>query len=123
MSTIEQRLAELETKMAKLELPTTLPPLDTTTTTKPKKTKKEKKVKTDSDDEKPKKKRTSGYLIFCAAMRTEVKEKLASECEEEEKPKTTEVMKELARMWRELVDEEKAVWNEKAQEARDQDDA
>jgi hypothetical protein len=120
MSTIEQRLAELETKMAKLELPTALPPLDTTTKTK--KTKKEKKVKTDSDDEKPKKKRTSGYLIFCAAMRADVKEKLASECEEE-KPKTTEVMKELAKMWRELVDEEKAVWNDKAQEVRDQDDA
>jgi hypothetical protein len=110
MSTVEQRLAELEEKMAKLEL--------STAPTTPVKTKKAKKVKTESDDEKPKKKRTSGYLQFCAATRAEVKERLIEETEEE-KPKTTEVMKRLAALWRDLTDEEKAVWNEKAQAVRD----
>jgi hypothetical protein len=81
------------------------------------KEKKAKKAKKDdSDDEKPKTKRVSGYILYSNANRAEVKEKLADDSEE--KPKNTEVMKELARMWKELSDDEKEVWNDKAKEAK-----
>ena len=110
MSTIEQRLAELEEKMAKIEL--AAKPV-----VKEKKEKKEKKEA--SDDDKPKKKRTSGYILYCGSIRPEVKERLAAECGDDEKPKTTDVMKELGRLWKEVGDDEKAAWNEKAQELRD----
>ena len=80
-----------------------------------KSTKKAKKAES-SDDEKPKVKRTSGYIIFSNATRDEVKTKLFTG---EEKPKNTEVMKELAIMWKALDDEERNEWNAKAQQVRD----
>jgi len=83
---------------------------------KPKKEKKPKKEA--SDEDKPKKKRTSGYILYCGSIRPEVKERLAAEGGDE-KPKTTDVMKELARLWQELEVDVKASWNEKAQELRD----
>lgn len=67
------------------------------------------------DEEQPKKKRTSGYIIYSNANRAEVKDRLAEEAGEE-KPKNTDVMKELARMWKELDDDEKAIWNAKAKD-------
>ena len=85
----------------------------------PKKVKKasKKKAKADSsDDEKPKVKRTSGYIIFSNATRDDVKTKLSVG---DEKPKNTEVMKELAIMWKALDDEERNEWNAKAQQVRD----
>ena len=85
----------------------------------PKKVKKvtKKAAKADSsDDEKPKVKRTSGYIIFSNATRDEVKTKLAVG---EEKAKNTEVMKELAVMWKALNEEERDEWNAKAQQVRD----
>ena len=84
---------------------------------KPKKAKTTKKAKeVSSDDEKPKVKRTSGYIIFSNATRDEVKTKLAVG---EEKAKNTEVMKELAIMWKALDDEERDKWNAKAQQVKD----
>ena len=77
--------------------------------TKPKKVKKEKKEA--SDDDKPKQKRVSGYILFSKALRDEVKDNLAKE---DEKPKNTEVMVELARLWKALDDEERGEWNNKA---------
>ena len=65
---------------------------------------------------KPKVKRTSGYILFSNATRDEVKTKLAVG---EEKAKNTEVMKELAIMWKALDDEERDEWNAKAQQVRD----
>jgi hypothetical protein len=65
----------------------------------------------------PKKKRTSGYILFSNANRDEVKERLAEDADE--KPKNTEVMKELARLWKDLDDDEKAVWNSKAKTGDD----
>jgi hypothetical protein len=65
----------------------------------PKKTKKEKKEKKPVDPNKPKK--TSGYLIYSNSVRGG-----------EGKPK--EVVQAIAAKWKELGDEEKAVWNEKA---------
>ena len=84
----------------------------------PKKVKKasKKKAKADSsDDEKPKVKRTSGYIIFSNATRDDVKTKLSVG---DEKPKNTEVMKELAIRWKALNDEERGEWNAKAQQLK-----
>ena len=76
---------------------------------KEKKEKKEKKDKKEVDPNKPKK--TSGYLIYSSSVRQEVKTKLIEDGGEG-KPK--EVVQAIASKWRELTDEEKAVWNEKA---------
>jgi hypothetical protein len=83
---------------------------------KAKKEKKEKKEKKPVDPNKPKK--TSGYLIYSNSVRAEVKEQLIAGGGEliagggEGKPK--EVVQAIAAKWKELGDEEKAVWNEKA---------
>jgi hypothetical protein len=111
-----KRVEELEKKMelvlAKLEI--------ATNTDNVKKSKKDKKPKkADSDDEaKPKTKRVSGYILYSNANRAEVKEKLAEDSQE--KPKNTDVMKELARMWKELGDDEKEVWNDKAKDLKEE---
>ena len=76
---------------------------------KAKKEKKEKKEKKPVDPNKPKK--TSGYLIYSNSVRAEVKEQLIAGGGEG-KPK--EVVQAIAAKWKDLGDEEKAVWNEKA---------
>ena len=117
-TTLEIVAARIATLEEKMELVTKLIDIDEKTTKKNTKEKKTKKTKKDdSDDEKPKTKRVSGYILYSNANRTEVKEKLAEDSEE--KPKNTEVMKELARMWKELSDDEKEVWNGKAKEAKE----
>ena len=108
---LAQRVEDLEKKMATCVVET---PKENK---KEKKEKKEKKAKKDaSDDEAPKKKRTSGYIIFSNAHRDEVKGKIA---EGDEKPKNTEVMKELARLWKALPDEGREEWNLKAKEIKE----
>ena len=115
---VAQRVAALESQMS--ELSTKMEELVKVVSKKEKKEKKEKKAKKDAvssdDEDKPKKKRVSGYILFSNANRDDVKEKLA---EGDEKPKNTEVMKELAKMWKELGDDEKEVWNTKAKELKD----
>ena len=115
---VAQRVAALESQMS--ELSTKMEELVKVVSKKEKKEKKEKKAKKDAvssdDEDKPKKKRVSGYILFSNANRDDVKEKLA---EDDEKPKNTEVMKELAKMWKELGDDEKEVWNAKAKELKD----
>jgi len=74
-----------------------------------KKEKQEKKEKKEVVPNKPKK--TSGYLIYSKSVRAEVKEQLIADGGEG-KPK--EVVQAIAAKWKELTDEEKAVWNEKA---------
>ena len=76
---------------------------------KAKKEKKEKKAKKPVDPNKPKK--TSGYLIYSNSVRAEVKEQLIADGGE---GKPNEVVQAIAAKWKELGDEEKAVWNEKA---------
>ena len=85
-----------------------------------KKAKKEKKEKKPVDPNKPKK--TSGYLIYSNSVRAEVKEQLIAGGGEG-KPK--EVVQAIAAKWKELGDEGKAVWNEKAKTppASDDEDA
>ena len=111
---LAQRVEVLEKQLALL--------LETKTTEdkQPKKPKKEKKPKKDdsSDDEKPKKKRVSGYILFSNATRQELRDQLA---DGDGKPKNTDIMKELARLWKELSDEEKESWNAKAKELKESD--
>ena len=95
---------------------------DTDEVVKVKETKKSKKSKDEpssEDEDKPKKKRgPNGYILFSNANRDEVKEKLHVG---DEKPKNTEVMKELAQMWQTLDATEKAEWNAKAKETNAED--
>ena len=72
-------------------------------------------AKEDQEDEVPKKKKTSGYILFSSANREEVKETLQAK-NPDEKLKNTEIMKELARLWKELPQDEKDIWNQKAKE-------
>ena len=90
------------------------------TETKDKQTKTSKKQKTSKKDS-PKKERvksTTGYIQYSNAHRDEVKELLASESDE--KPKNTDIMRQLASNWKQLSDDDKAVWNEKANELNTQ---
>ena len=85
----------------------------------PKKSKKSKDEPSSEDEDKPKKKRgPNGYILFSNAKRDEVKEKLHVG---DEKPKNTEVMKELAQMWQGLDATEKAGWTAKAKETNAED--
>ena len=74
-----------------------------------KKEKKEKKAKAEPSDDKPK--RITGYILFCNSNRDDVKTKLTVS---DDKPKNTEVMTELARMWKAIDSDEKDEWNVKA---------
>tara|TARA_Y100000389_G_C17220452_1_gene393074 strand:+ start:261 stop:581 length:321 start_codon:yes stop_codon:yes gene_type:complete len=105
MASLNTRVTQLEEKLAMLMAPDSddVPKPNPKAKAKPK------------DEEQPKKKRTSGYIIYSNANRAEVKDRLAEEAGEE-KPKNTDVMKELARMWKELDDDEKAIWNAKAKD-------
>jgi hypothetical protein len=71
--------------------------------------KKEKKAKVDPADAKPK--RVTGYILFCNSNRDDVKTKLSID---DEKPKNTEVLTELARLWKAIDPDEKDEWNAKA---------
>jgi hypothetical protein len=114
-TTITMLVARIETleKQMALLLKDTNDDVKTKKEPKSKESKKKAKDETSSDDEdKPKKKRgPNGYILFSNAKRDEVKEKLTSG---DEKPKNTEVMKQLAVMWSELDVEEKAEWTAKA---------
>ena len=114
---VAQRIQALEKKMELVEATVNQKNSDNTNKDKKEKKEKKEKKKSDSDDDKPKKKRVSGYILYSNANRSETKERLAEEADE--KPKNTDVMKELARMWKELDDDEKEVWNDKAKELKE----
>jgi hypothetical protein len=80
--------------------------------------KKEKKEKKEVDPNKPKK--TSGYLLYSADVRQQVKAKLIEDGGEG-KPK--EVVQAIAAKWKQLKDEEKALWNDKAKAIKEPIDA
>jgi hypothetical protein len=119
-TTITMLVARIETleKQMALLLKDTNDDVKTKKEPKSKESKKKAKDETSSDDEdKPKKKRgPNGYILFSNAKRDEVKEQLTSG---DEKPKNTEVMKQLAVMWSELGVEEKAEWTAKAKASND----
>jgi len=114
-NTITMLVARIETLEKQMALLLKVPNDDVKTKKEPKSKESKKKAKdeTSSDDEdKPKKKRgPNGYILFSNEKRDEVKEQLTSG---DEKPKNTEVMKQLAVMWSELSVEEKAEWSAKA---------
>ena len=116
VSAVESQMSELSTKMS--ELSTKMEELVKVVSKKEKKEKKVKKETSDDEEKKSKKKRVSGYILFSNANRDEVKGKRA---DGDEKPKNTEVMKELAKMWKELGDDEKEIWNNKAKELKDEE--
>lgn len=87
-----------------------------------KKKKKNKKEDKSSDDEEPKKKkRVSGYNLYVKANRDDALASLAEASDE--KPKSSEVMKKLGAMWKELDPDEQTAWNTKAKSMSDDDDA
>ena len=107
-TSLEMRVEVLEKQIAQLLT-------DKTTDDKPKK-KAKKEKKADSDDDKPKKKRTSGYILYSNANRDEVKEALTVDGE---KPKNPDIMRELAKNWKALSEDEQEVWKAKAKEFKD----
>jgi hypothetical protein len=109
---VAQRVEILEKQMAALMADKTTEP------TKPdKKSKKEKKSpKSDSDDEAPKKKRVSGYILFQKAERPNIKAQLEAIADADTKVKSTEVMKRLGELWKELPEATRDDWNAKAKE-------
>jgi len=108
---LAQKLDILEKQMAMLLADKTTDVSDDKPKKKPKK---EKKV--ESDDDKPKKKRTSGYILYSNSTRDEVKDALTVDGE---KPKNPDIMRELAKNWKALEDDEKIMWNDKAKQLKD----
>ena len=102
------RIQALEKDLA-LKLTSHIPPIEPIT--KDKKPKKEKKPKPLDADGKPKKKRVNGYILFSNSKRDDVKTQLSTGTD---KPKNTEVMVEIAALWRALSDSDKKEWNDKA---------
>ena len=109
---LAERISVLEKQMALLMSNKTLDISDE----KPKKLKKAKVDNNSDNEDKPKKKRTSGYILYSNANRDEVKEALM---EGDEKPKNTDIMKKLAAQWKELSDDERDQWNNKAKEIKE----
>lgn len=126
MASLNTRLNEINDKLDAIMLEKNIPKPETkvepkgkTKDEKPKpKAKAKTKAKDEDADDKPKKKRTNGYILYSNANRAEVKERLAEEAGDE-KPKGGAVMTELGRMWKELDDDEKVIWNEKAKEQKE----
>ena len=110
-TSIEMRVELLEKQIAQLLSDKTIDVSDE----KPKK-KAKKDKKADSDDDKPKKKRTSGYILYSNSTRDEVKDALMTDGE---KPKNPDIMRELAKNWKALSEEEQEVWKAKAKEIKD----
>ena len=108
---VAQRVEVLEKQMAMLLADKTIDVSDDKPKKKPKKEK-----KAESDDEKSKKKRVSGYILYSNASRDDVKEALTVDGE---KPKNPDVMRELAKNWKALSEEEQELWKTKAKEIKD----
>ena len=75
---------------------------------------KNKKSKKDKSEEPKKKRGVSGYLVFAKEKRESAKEALVEDGNET--PKPTEVLTRVAKLWRDLDNEAKEVWNTKAKE-------
>ena len=73
------------------------------------------KGKSKQTDDKPKTKRgPTGYLMYTASMRPEVKAELEAALGEGEKLKPQSVVTQLAAKWKALSEDDRAEWNEKA---------
>ena len=115
---VTQRVEALEKQMAILMADKQ--PVKPTTKANNKTEKKLKNPKSDAD-EKPKTKRISGYILYSKATRDEARDNLAADLDDEDvKIKSTDIMKALGKMWKELSDEEREHWNAKATELKEQ---
>jgi len=110
---LSQRVDVLEKQLAALISDYTT---DSKTT---KKSKKKKSTKSATDDDEPKKKRVSGYILFGKAERENVKNLLHTNTPHGEKVKSTDVMKTLGKLWKELPEDLRTAWNEKAKNTPD----
>lgn len=73
---------------------------------------------------KPTVKRITGYILYCKTMREDAIQSLLEE-NPGEKPKSSDVLKKLASMWREASDNIKALYNTEAKnyyESEEQND-
>jgi len=110
---LTQKVQLLETQMTMMLADKTTDVSDTKPKKKPKKEK-----KADSDDDKPKKKRISGYILYSNTTRDEVKDALTVDGE---KPKNPDIMRELAKNWKALSEEEQEVWKAKAKDLMEEE--
>lgn len=107
---METRVAELEAQVKTLiaKIGVDMPP-------KKKPSGKKEKAGEAGEAEEPKKKKSpSGYLLYANDTRASVKQNLIDSGTEN--PKPTDVIKEVAKLWRDLSQEDKTVWNEKAKQ-------
>ena len=104
---METRVAELEAQVKSLiaKIGVDMPP---------KKKPSGKKEKAGEAEEPKKKKSPSGYLLYANDTRASVKQTLIDSGTEN--PKPTDVIKEVAKLWRDLSQEDKTIWNEKAKQ-------
>ena len=72
------------------------------------------KQETKEEDKKERKKSTTGYLQFSSSNRVSVRSELESKLGEGEKVKPQEILKILGERWKELTEEERKEWNDKA---------
>ena len=75
---------------------------------------KTKVVEASADGAAPKKRPQTGYLLFASEMRSTVKTEMAADLGEDEKVPPQEVVKELAKRWKALEQNEREAWKEKA---------
>lgn len=115
MNNLESRVEMLEKKLAAANI--TTPPAPEPNK---KGAKKEKKEKPEKDgDGPPKKSKTSGYILFGKANRPQIVQKMTDD-NDGTKPTNPEVMTEIARLWRELSDEDKKPYLEQAEAIKKQ---
>tara|TARA_X000000368_G_C22890254_1_gene649325 strand:+ start:318 stop:878 length:561 start_codon:yes stop_codon:yes gene_type:complete len=87
------------------------------TTHSDKKSKKHNKSsKSDTSPDPPKKKQISGYILFGKAERDNVKALLEDQALPDTKVKSTDVMKRLGQLWKNLPDADRHEWNAKAKQ-------
>lgn len=83
--------------------------------------KKETKKQTTESESPPAKKKQNGYLLFGQSIRAEVKADLTAALEEGEKLKGPAVVTEIAARWKALSEEDKAKWNDQANQSGSDD--
>lgn len=98
---MEARVAELENKVKHLmeQIGVDMP-------------EKKNKSKNSTTEESKKKKSVTGYLLYANDTRASVKQSLIDTGTEN--PKPTDVIKEVAKLWKSLTDEDRHTWNLKA---------
>lgn len=75
-----------------------------------------KSSKSHTDEDPPKKKQISGYILFGKAERDNVKALLEAQALPDTKVKSTDVMKRLGQLWKDLPDADRHEWNAKAKQ-------